>query len=207
MDRAQEEAVQRITAQYVEEVRSGHRPNISDYLARYPQYANQIVDFVSYFHAVEVDLPTETPPVPVLPHRFRIAIDSARELAIQPNARSMTRITTLLILASKRRLTQLQLADKIGVSEDIVTKLEQRKIKAVTIPLEIFKRLSEVLQQPLSVIQAYFGISRHSQIAEPQVAYQVNSQAQNFREALEESVQLPEEQKYLWRNLLDAEGL
>src|SRR5712691_5160055 len=122
MDRAQKEAVQRITAQYVEEVRAGHRPNIGDYLARYPHYANEIIDFVSYFHAVEVDLPAETLPVPALTDQFRIALESAWKHADLSNAQTNAKITTLLITASKHRLSLLELAGKIGVSEDIVTK-------------------------------------------------------------------------------------
>src|SRR5712691_5386363 len=113
MDRAQKEAVQRITARYVEEVRAGYRPNISDYLARYPHYANEIIDFVSYFHAVEVDVPTETLPVPALTGQFRIAMESAWKHAGKSNAQTTARITTLLITASKHRLTLWELAGRI----------------------------------------------------------------------------------------------
>lgn len=76
MDSTQEEAIQRITAHYVDALRSGRTPKLSDYLMRYPHYANEISDFVAYFHAVEKDLPTETEPIPKLPSEFRIAIDS-----------------------------------------------------------------------------------------------------------------------------------
>lgn len=41
MDREQEEAILRITAQYVAEVRAGQEPKVSDYLARYPQFAGE----------------------------------------------------------------------------------------------------------------------------------------------------------------------
>jgi hypothetical protein len=57
MDREQEEAVLRITALYVAELEAGLHPRLSDYLARYPQYAGAIADFVAYYHAVEADLP------------------------------------------------------------------------------------------------------------------------------------------------------
>jgi hypothetical protein len=49
--------VLRITASYVAEVEAGLHPRLSDYLARYPQYADAIADFVAYYHAVEADLP------------------------------------------------------------------------------------------------------------------------------------------------------
>jgi hypothetical protein len=77
MNSQQKEAVRRITAQYVAEVHAGHKPKVSTYIARYPQYANEIADFVAYFHAFEEDIPEESQAVPILPTTFRIAIESA----------------------------------------------------------------------------------------------------------------------------------
>src|SRR2546429_6128299 len=47
-----------ITAQYVAEVQAGRQPRLSDYLTRYPRYADAIADFVAYYHAVEEPMPT-----------------------------------------------------------------------------------------------------------------------------------------------------
>ena len=216
MDREQEEAVLRITAQYVDEVRAGQRPRISDYLARYPQYAGEIADFVAYYHAVEVDLPGETSITTPLEGEFRIAIDSARNRVLQTEAQPARKLSTLLVTLDKQRQTLDQLADKIGLSVDIVAKLEQRKIAAASIPKEMYKRLAEVLQQPVRVIEEYFSLLREpssygQQVAETQTGYQVNespsSPAQSFREALEESVQLSKEQKLVWYDILNHEGL
>jgi hypothetical protein len=69
MDREQEEAVLRITASYVAEMEAGLRPRLSDYLARYPQYAGAIADFVAYYHAVEADLPPADETAPVAPEQ------------------------------------------------------------------------------------------------------------------------------------------
>src|SRR5438477_12192897 len=101
MDREQEEVIQRITAQYVDEVRAGQRPKVSDYLARYPQYAGEIADFVAYYHTVEVDLPGETSITTPLTEDFRIAIriaiGSARKRVLQAEAQSTHKLTTLLV--------------------------------------------------------------------------------------------------------------
>ena len=216
MDREQEEAVLRITAQYVEEIRAGHQPKLSDYLARYPQYAGEIADFVAYYHTVEVDLPGETSITSPLAENFRIAIGSARKRVLQADAQSTHKLTTLLVTLNNQRLTPGQLADKIGLSVDIVAKLEQRKIAASSIPKEMYKRLAETLQQPMRAIEAYFESfnersSYRQQVAEAQVAYQVNEQpaipVQSFREALEESGQLSGEQKHVWFDVLSHEGL
>ena len=216
MDREQEEAVLRITAQYIEEVRAGHQPKLSDYLARYPQFAAEIADFVAYYHTVEVDLPGETSITSPLAGDLHIAIDPAWRSLLQPGATSTYKLATLLVTVNQERLTLSQLADKVGLSVDIVAKLEQRKIAASSIPKEMYKRLAETLQQPMRAIEAYFESfnersSYRQQVAEAQVAYQVNELAaipvQSFREALEESVQLSGEQKHVWFDVLNHEGL
>jgi transcriptional regulator with XRE-family HTH domain len=216
MDREQEEAILRITAQYIEEVRAGHQPKLSDYLARYPQFAAEIADFVAYYHTVEVDLPGETSITSPLAGNLHIAIDPAWRSLLQPGATSTYKLATLLVTVNQQRLTLSQLADKVGLSVDIVAKLEQRKIAASSIPKEMYKRLAETLQQPMRAIEAYFESfnersSYRQQVAEAQVAYQVNElpaiPVQSFREALEESVQLSGEQKHVWFDVLNHEGL
>src|SRR5579863_6718993 len=52
-DKEQEEVVLRLTAPYVNEVQAGHHPTISDYVARYPQYADAIATFITYYQTVE----------------------------------------------------------------------------------------------------------------------------------------------------------
>ena len=48
-----QEDVWRITAQYVADCRSGKHPVVGDLIARYPQYAHEIADFVAYYHMLE----------------------------------------------------------------------------------------------------------------------------------------------------------
>ncbi len=63
MHKEQELSLLHITEQYVAEVQAGRQPRLSDYLARYPRYADAIVDFVAYYHAVEEGMSTtEVPP-------------------------------------------------------------------------------------------------------------------------------------------------
>ena len=213
MDREREEFVQRITARYVEEVRTGLRPNVSDYLVRYPEYADEIADFIAYLHAFEGDLPYETQSMPVLSGQFQGAIDTAWERVLPSLGRPTSTITSLLGTAAKRHLTVSQLAERLGVSKDILLKLEQHTIIATTIPGELITLLAKVLQEPSSAVQAFFGISQTQQtqqtlqLAEAQATYQVNGQAQSFQESIEESEQLSEEQRHAWYVLLEQEEL
>lgn len=56
MNKEQQQAILHITAQYTDEVRAGQHPKLGDYLARYPHYADEIADFVAYFHAFEEEM-------------------------------------------------------------------------------------------------------------------------------------------------------
>ncbi len=100
MNSKQEEAVQRITAQYVAEMHAGQKPQLSTYIARYPQYANEIAAFIAYFHAFEEDIPEDVPVeasiISSLPAKFLIAIDSANARIAQEQLRADTNLPTHL---------------------------------------------------------------------------------------------------------------
>jgi transcriptional regulator with XRE-family HTH domain len=216
MGREREEIVQRITARYVEEVRSGRRPDMSDYLSLYPQYADEIADFVAYYHAFEVGLPFETHSMPVLSGQFQGAINTAWERVLSSPRQTGGTIISLLETAAKRHVTASQLAERLGLSVDILAKLEQHAINAATIPMELITLLAKILYEPSSAVQEFFGIAQRPQmlqVAEAQALYQVDKvekvggQAQSFREAIQDSEQLSEEQRQAWYTLLEHQGL
>jgi hypothetical protein len=224
MDRRQEEDVLRITAQYVADVQTGRQPHLSDYLLRYPQYADEIAEFVAYYHAVETDLPQETAEelegfhsLPQLSETSRVALRRAWERVAEHEMAPADGDMTLVMIAHKQGVSLAELAARIGLSSDIVEKLAESRltIDAATIPLEMHRRVARVLRQPLSVVQASMRPSNRypdrRQVAETSAPYhagkQLGSQVQSFREALEQSVQLSAEQKAAWRNILAREGL
>lgn len=224
MDRQQEEDVLRITAQYVADLQAGRQPHLSDYLLRYPQYADEIAEFVAYYHAVETDLPQETAGElegfrswPQLSETSRVALGRAWERVAEHEAGTGGGDMTLLMIAHKRGVSLAELAAGIGLSSDIVAKLvgSRLMIDAATVPLEMHRRVARVLQQPLSVVQASMRRSNRYpdrlQVAEASALYHTgkrpDSQVQSFREALEQSVQLSAEQKAAWRDILAREGL
>jgi hypothetical protein len=240
MDRTEEEVVLRITANYVAEVQAGHAPRLADYLARYPQYADAITEFVAYYHAVEADLPEDA----VAP-RFIVGVPQLSEGSSTALKHAWTRIqescsppiyrggrapagqfTSLLTIASKRHLSLSELAVKTSLSQDIIEKLERRMIAVSTLPQELLRRFATLLEQPSDVIAACVGLSNQSQsgisanvgasfarvrVAEAQSSYRIEEQpewqAQSFREAIEQSGQLSDEQKDMWRDILHREGL
>ena len=92
MDREQEEVVLRLTTRYIEEVEAGHQPKISDYLARYPQYADAIANFIAYYQSVESPLsqlagsPGSVESGESFADEFPIAIESAWQRVLLPEA-------------------------------------------------------------------------------------------------------------------------
>jgi transcriptional regulator with XRE-family HTH domain len=215
MDGEQEEAVQRITARYVAELRAGQHPRLSDYLTRYPQYADAITGFVAYYHATEVDIPEGIAMVAPLSQASRAALDEAWKRILHPERTADKSLTTLHMAANNLGKSLSQLAVEIGLSIDILEMLERRVIDTATIPKEVYKRLAKALQQPLATIETYLGCAERKQlvqgISEEAASYHVEVQSkvqkQSFRELVEQSIQLSNEQKDSWRSILIKDGL
>jgi hypothetical protein len=216
MDREQEEAVQRITAQYVAEQRAGHHPRLGDYLSRYPLLADAITDFVTYYHAIEANIPKEIGVVSPLSQATRVALDEAWRRVLRPESVAPAVYSPLQKAANTAGKSFSQLAAEVGLSLDILKKLEQHIIDAATIPYEVLHRLVSALQQPLAAVEMYLGFAGRGQqvqgVAEASAPYRVDEkpiimiQTQSFREAIEQSTELSDEQKDAWRSILEKEG-
>jgi len=217
MDREQEETVQRLTARYVSELRTGHHPRLSDYLSCYPQYADVITDFVTYYHAIEVDVPEEIEIVPPLSQATRSAIDEAWKRVLNADTVVYNSLNSLQMAANDINKSFSQLAEEIDLSQDVLKKLEQRSIDAATIPGELCHRLAKALQRPLAAIEIYLGLVKHKQqaqvVAETLAPYHVEAQpgldmhSLSFQQALEQSKNLSDEQQVVWHTILEKEGL
>ncbi|HZO72234.1 MAG TPA: hypothetical protein VFB60_08515 [Ktedonobacteraceae bacterium] len=215
MAREQEEALLRITARYVAEVQAGQQPHLSDYLARYPQYASAIADFVAYYHAVEMYVPAGMDAATSLSDISREVLRRFQARArLQPEQRG-----NLLPLANGRSFTLEELADRLNLSLDIMIQLEQRMIEPATIPYELCKRLAAALEQPVSVVQEYFQADDQSRqgvgsrakpslwVAEEQACYPGSTQRPGFRQVLKASLLISAEQAADWEAILAREML
>ncbi len=175
MHREQELSLLHITAQYVAEVQAGQQPRLSDYLTRYPRYANAIADFVAYYHAFEEAIP----PGDAAPHPTdainRVSTSRAincssscnegtfDELTLEGTQQgeqagelaSAGTMTTLLRTASGQRLLPSRLAAELDLSIDIILLLEQRAIAPATIPRMLYEQIATFLQQPSTMVQEY----------------------------------------------------
>lgn len=144
-----------------------------------------------------------------------MAMDRAWNRLSQAGGTGGTSSMTLQLAASKRQKSLPQLAGEVGISVDIMEKLAQSMIDAATIPKEVLKRLAQALVEPLDVIAGIIAVSTNKRmvhgVAESASDYALGEQShvrtQSFREAVERSPDLSNEQKDVWRGILDAEGL
>jgi len=217
MDREQDEMIQRLTARYVSESYAGQQPRLSEYLSRYPHYADKIADFVTYYHAIEVDIPQESDIISPLSQTSRAAFDEAWKHAVCADFEVNNTLNSLRLAARDVKKSILQVALEVGLGQDILKKLDQHRIDAVTIPLELCHRLAKALHQPLAAIEMYLGLGKQKQptqgIAESPPVYHVEDQpvldlqVRSFQEAVEQSQHMSDEQKGVWHAILIHEGL
>jgi hypothetical protein len=217
MDREQEEMIQRLTARYVSEFRAGQRPRLSEYLSRYPQYADMIADFVAYYHAIETDVPQESDSIPPLSQTSRAALDEAWKNIVYTDFEVNNTLNSLQMSANKVNKSFLQLALEINIGQDILIKLDQHAIDAATIPQALCHRLAKALHQPLAAIEMYLRPGKQRQatmrIAESSSLCQIEEESvldvhvSGFQEAVEQSRHMSDEQKGDWHTILVNEGL
>lgn len=231
MDREQEEIVLRLTAHYVEAVQAGHQPKISDYLARYPQYADAIANLIAYYQTVELpqaqpDESTDNTDSPDSLHsadeftsELHIAIESAWQRVLMPeNTPERGNIQSLFLAAKQQQLSPSQLAIRLTISADILLLLEQRALLPQSIPQELYRQLAEALHRPERAVRAYLGLQRPQRVAEHPAIYDTGNagsagdtmrptQKVNFREVIDKSEKLSAAQKKFWRDVLTKEEL
>jgi hypothetical protein len=205
MERVPEEEILRITAQFVAEREAGRKPRLEEYVRRYPQYVDDITDFVTYYYAVEAGLPTDTASVPSLSVGSRAALDVAWERIDTPFAGGAVSLATL---ARRQRYTLARLAATLDLSTDIVEQLARRQIEPATLPGELVQRMSQVLAQSAGVVRQALGLPELPStpfLAEARAVYR--SGLPSFREAIASSPHLSALQKRHWQTALEDERL
>jgi len=213
MDKEEELCLLQITAQYVAEIQAGSQPHLSDYLARYPRYADAIADFVAYYHAVEETMVS----MDVIPLTDVMMPSRDATRGCMVNRVSMT---SLLHTATGQRLTLSQLATELDLSVDIVLLLEQRAIAPTTIPHVLYDQIARLLQRPSTEVQEYFCSlgqcqsqsvipkrKQQTKVAEESTDYTVShvEGKPSFRAVVETSLQLSAEQRDRWGAVLDSQ--
>lgn len=156
----------RITAEYADEYAAGRGPRLEDYVRRYPRYAVELTDFVLYFHSVSRHLPKPAPvPARALSPAAQAALAQIRESA-PDSAHGVVPIESLVKRGKAVGYNARQLAAAVGLSHDLLGKLESKAIAANTIPRTLIRRLSETLAAAPEAVAAYLGQSTPAQASQ-----------------------------------------
>lgn len=201
------EEIMRITARYVEEAQEGKLPSLSAYLARYPQYREELLDFISYYQAFEAPLPMNTS-LASLSEVSREALERAYSSYAQESAVPTRDVAVRSLFESRQQqhVSPRQLADVLELSEDIVQLLERRALLPESIPATLSQCLAGVLGYSPAAIEAFFASREPSntssrsrlKVAEPRGPYGENQELLTFAQAIAASAHLSPEHKAAW---------
>lgn len=191
--------IDRITAQYVEERRAGRAPRVDDYTRRYPAYAREIRLFVADYlltgeHLPELDL------VPVAPHSPAVLAALAQ---IRMETPPVAPLAGLVSRGIDVGWAPPQLAAAVGVSMDVLAKLDARAVAAGTVPFTLVERLAEKLQAVPEAVVAFLVGAAPAQAAAHYYAEQAPEQRQeSFLDAIQASGSLDARAKQEWADVV-----
>lgn len=193
--------IDRITAQYVEEHRAGLSPRVKDYTQRYPEYAREIRLFVADYLLTGERLP-EPDPVPVAslsPAALAALAQIEREIA----PASVAPITGLVPRGMELGYGPPRLAAAIGISLDVLAKLDAKAISASSVPFTLVERLAEKLQAAPQAVVAFLAGTAPAQAPAHYFADQPPEQRQeSFLDAIQASDGLDERAKQEWADIV-----
>lgn len=200
---ARQYEIDRITAHYADDYRSGLAPRIETYLQRYPQYASELLEFAVYFHTIGFD--AEAPdlsPAPELSPAAQRAMQRIRAASTTPQVQP---IEGLVKQGAKVGYSARKLAEAVELTIEVLAKLEARVIAVATIPPTLVARLATALQVAPEAISAYLGATRPGQAGAFYYADQQPTQQQeSFLDAVQASMLSPEH-KQEWAAIVESD--
>ena len=194
--------IDRITDEYVQAYRAGRSPEVADYTQRYPEYAREIRLFVVQFHLIGEHLP-EPDPLPVAPLSSAALDFLAR---IDDNAGDITvRITPIEGLIQRGAEVghpAPQLAEAVGISLDVLAKLQAKAVVVSTIPFTLVERLAEKLKTTPQAVVAFLASATPTQTGAFYYAEQPPEQRQEAFLAAIQASSLDERAKREWAEIV-----
>lgn len=192
--------LQRILARYQHEYHTGKSPRLEAYIQQYPQFEAELIDFGLYFHTIATDLP-EPGAAPAA------TLSPAAEKALaQMSAQLTPPIPGLFQQGLAAGYAPPELADALGISWDILAKLEARAISVTSIPRTLIQRVAETLSVLPGSISTYLRGATAAQAGAFYYADQPPIQQQEtFLEAIQASPELSPEQKGEWAKIVEQE--
>ncbi len=146
-----EAEIARIRGEYADAYRAGLAPDPGEYVKRYPQFARELVDYFLYFHTIAVDLPTPDPvPAPQLNPAAQAAMETIRA---QQAPQGM--LAGLVSRGLELGIVPQRLAEMVGLSEDLLEKLDEHAISIARIPGALIRRFADALKATPEVVASF----------------------------------------------------
>jgi hypothetical protein len=194
--------IDRITAKYADDLRYGRAPRIEDYVQQYPEYARELLEFAMYYHTVGFDAsePEDVQAANLSPaaQQALARIRSRRTAA----AAAAAPLEGLVKQAAAIGYSPRTLAEAVGLTTELLGRLEARAISVATIPPTLVRRFAHLLQVTPEAVAAYLGAAR---AGEGGVFYYADQppthQQQSFLDAVQSSA-LPTERKQEWADVV-----
>ena len=147
-------------ADWSEDRQSATPQSLQNWVRRHPDYAAQLMQWA--VDAPLLECAMQQPADPIGEARTAAI---GRQVLAEMRARYLTdtatepetALTSLYAAAQKRGMSVKALAAQIGVGVPLVAKLQQRLVRATTLPEELVSRLSEALQVSGAQIRAYLN--------------------------------------------------
>lgn len=202
--RQRQNAIDRITARYVAEAEAGRHPDPKDYLARYPEYAAEIADFIVTYHLSLVDWPEpeETAYTP-LPSEWAQALEQATKIVPAPAVQASPTFASLADRAFDVGLDPDQLAARVHLSPSFIDRLDTHSV--TDIPRELFRRLAEALDVTSEAIMSFLSASAQTGGAFYHASEAPSTAQDDFLAAIEASDDLDPAFKAEWRAIRAGE--
>jgi hypothetical protein len=197
-----------ITLEYALACDEGQSPRVEDFARRYPRFAREIAEFALYYATIGPD--DDAPPEPVLAPAAAHAL-SQIAAGIAPSATDPAPPAPVALDGLMRQGVRVgypapQLAARVGLSQDMLAKLEARAIKARTVPEALVRRLANTLNVTPRDVTLFLSGPVAGQGAAPQRAGGPRRPRQeSFLEAVDASALTPK-QKAEWARIAVGEA-
>lgn len=202
----QESSLYDVLDAYSEAAEYPNREILATWIARYPQYERELIEFTVGWIQSE-----QLPQIPEDPQHIDTMMESAfhviqqilEKKSVEEKARKLqTRagLVSLIMEGSLLGWSINEFAQRINLSVTILRKLENRLIRVATVPTSLIERISTSIQRDPSEVTAYLG---QAPMLQPGLQYKSKQSPkignqQDFFDAVRNDGELSVEQRAYW---------
>jgi transcriptional regulator with XRE-family HTH domain len=200
--------LEEVLDEYIMAAGQPNHPALVEWVARYPQYEDELTRFTVEWARVEhaPDVPAESPvEIEAAAERHMVLL---RERGLLYSAESAPELAGIVAEAEAKGLTKKQLAEQAGLSVPLLTRLDRRLIRYASIPGEVVSRVAAALGSQAEAVALYLQ-------GGPRLAHAVSYKAdeaptlpeqQDFAEAVRDDAALTPEQRAELLRLAGEQG-